>query len=94
MDDATHALSAAKARLDSARASLEDAREELSHTLIKAPYSGIVTKRHVEPGETVQPGMELMTGVSLNKLRVNVNVPQSLISKIRRYGKAYVFTEV
>ena len=94
MDDATHALSAAKARLDSARASLEDAREELSHTLIKAPYSGIVTKRHVEPGETVQPGMELMTGVSLNKLRVNVNVPQSLISKIRRYGKAYVFIEV
>ena len=92
MDEAKHALSAAKARLDSARASLEEAREQLSHTRIKAPYSGIVTKRHVEIGETVQLGAKLMTGVSLDNLRVNVDVPQSLIKKIRRYNKAFVYT--
>jgi len=92
MDDATHALSAAKARLESARASLDEAREQLSYTLVKAPYSGIVTERHVEVGETVQPGAKLMTGVSLDKLRVNVDVPQSLINKIRDYNKAYVYT--
>ena len=93
MDDATHALSAAKARLDSARASLEEAREQLSYTRVKAPYSGIVIERHVEVGETVQPGAKLMTGVSLDKLRVNVDVPQSLINKIRQFGKAFVYTE-
>jgi len=93
MDEATHALSAAKARLDSARASLDEAREQLSYTRVKAPYSGIVTERHVEVGENVQPGMKLMTGVSLDQLRVNVDVPQSLIRKIRTYGKAYVYTE-
>ncbi|MDT8281455.1 MAG: efflux RND transporter periplasmic adaptor subunit, partial [Gammaproteobacteria bacterium] len=92
MDEATHALSAAKARLDSARASLDEAREQLSYTQVKAPYSGIVTERHVELGETVQPGTRLMTGVSLDKLRVNVDVPQSLIKKIRQYGKAFVYT--
>lgn len=93
MDDATHALSAAKARLESARANLEEAREQLSHTRIKAPYSGIVTQRHVEVGETVQLGAPLMTGVSLDKLRVNVDVPQSLINKIRRYNKAFVYND-
>ncbi len=93
MDEATHALSAAKARLDSARASLEEAREQLSYTKVTAPYSGIVTERHVEIGETVQPGAKLMTGVSLDTLRVNVDVPQSLISKIRVYGKAFVYTD-
>ncbi len=93
MDDATHALSASKARLESARANLEQAREQLSHTRVKAPYSGIVTQRHVEVGETVQPGAKLVTGVSLDKLRVNVNVPQSLINKIRVYGMAYVHTD-
>jgi RND family efflux transporter MFP subunit len=93
MDDATHALSAAKARLDSAQASLEEAREQLSYTRVKAPYSGIVTKRHVEVGETVRLGSSLMTGVSLDKLRVNIDVPQSLISKIRQYGKAFVYTD-
>ena len=93
MDDAKHTLSAAKARLDSARASLEEAREQLSYTEVKAPYSGIVTERHVEVGETVQLGSPLMTGVSLDKLRVNIDVPQSLISKIRQYGKAFVYTD-
>lgn len=94
MDEATHALSAAKARLESARASLEEAQEQLSYTKVKAPYSGIVTERHVETGETVQTGAKLMTGVSLDKLRVNVDVPQSLINKIRVYGKAFVYTDV
>lgn len=93
MDEATHALSASKARLESARANLAEAREQLSYTRVKAPYSGIVTQRHVEVGETVQPGAKLMTGVSLDKLRVNVDVPQSLINKIRVYGKAYVYTD-
>ncbi len=93
MDDATHALSAAKARLESARANLEEAREQLSHTRIKAPYSGIVTERHVEVGETVRLGAPLMTGVSLDKLRVNVDVPQSLINKIRLYNKAFVYND-
>ncbi len=92
MDEATHTLSAAKARLDSARASLDEAREQLSYTQVKAPYSGIVTQRHVEVGETVQPGTKLMTGVSLDKLRVNVDVPQNLIKKIRQYDKAFVYT--
>ena len=91
MDAAKHALSAAKARLESARASLEESREQLSYTRVKAPYSGIVTKRHVEVGENVQPGARLITGVSLEKLRVNVDVPQSLINKIRQYEQAYVY---
>lgn len=93
MDEATHNLSAAKARLESTRANLDEAHEQLSYTRVKAPYSGIVTQRHVEVGETVQPGHKLMTGVSLDKLRVNVDVPQSLINKIRVFGKAFVFTE-
>ncbi len=93
MDEATHALAAAKARLQSARASLEEAQEQLSYTKVTAPYSGIVTERHVEVGETVQTGAKLITGVSLDKLRVNVDVPQSLINKIRIYGKAFVYTD-
>lgn len=90
MDDVKHALAAAKARLESATANLEEAREQLSYTRVKAPYSGIVTKRHVEVGEAVQPGTKLMTGVSLDELRVNVDVPQSLIEKIRLHDTAFV----
>lgn len=91
MDEAKHALSAAKARLEAARATLAAAREQLSYTRVTAPYSGIVTRRHVEAGESVQPGTPLLTGVSLDKLRVNVDVPQNLVARVRQYGKAYIY---
>ncbi len=90
MDNARYNLSAAKARLDAAQASLSEAREQLSYTRVVAPYSGIVTARQVEVGEAVRPGTKLMTGISLDKLRININVPQSLITTLRHYAKAFV----
>lgn len=88
----------AKASLDRAlaqrkatRAAMEQAQEALDHTVIRAPYSGIVVKRLVEVGETAHPGEPLMTGLSLEKLRVVVNLPQSLIYSVRQYHKAYVW---
>jgi multidrug efflux pump subunit AcrA (membrane-fusion protein) len=64
------------------------ARESLGYTTINAPYSGIVLQRHVQLGETVQPGKPLMTGFSLDELRVVANVPQRLIVPVRQYKQA------
>ena len=90
MDAATAALEAAKARLDAAQAQVTQAKEQLGYTTIIAPYSGIVLERHVELGESVQPGKPLMTGFSLEELRVVANIPQRLIMPVRQYSKARV----
>lgn len=90
MDEAEAGLKAAKARREAAEAGLRQAREQLDYTQVRAPYSGIVTKRHVELGETANPGQPLMSGISLNELRVKVDVPQSLINGIRESGQARV----
>lgn len=90
LDEARAQLQATTARLDASQAGLTQAQEQLSYTQVIAPYSGIVIERHVEPGEVVQPGMALVTGISLDQLRVNVAVPQSLINKLRQYGKAAI----
>jgi RND family efflux transporter MFP subunit len=82
LDNATASLKAAQARLEAAEAGLLQAKEQLGYTRLKAPYTGIVTQRHIEVGEIAHPGQPLITGLSLDKLRVNVNIPQSLISKI------------
>ena len=82
---------ASKARLEAAKAALALANEQLGHTLVRAPYSGIVTKRHVEVGEIAQVGQSVMSGLSLESLRVNVPVPQSLINAVRIIGRARVF---
>jgi multidrug efflux pump subunit AcrA (membrane-fusion protein) len=49
-----------------------------------------VTERHVQVGETAQPGQRLMSGLSLEQLRVVVDVPQTLIRQVRAIGKARV----
>ncbi|MEJ2528909.1 MAG: efflux RND transporter periplasmic adaptor subunit [Gammaproteobacteria bacterium] len=90
LDQANANLKAATAQKKAAQAGFEQAEEQLRYTEIRAPFSGIVTQRHIEVGETAHPGQKLMSGLSLEKLRVNVNVPQSLVAVIRSDGKAKI----
>jgi RND family efflux transporter MFP subunit len=90
MDKASADLKSARARQEAARAGLAQSSEQFDYTRIKAPYSGIVTERHVQVGEMASPGQQLMSGISLDQLRVSVNVPQSLIPTIRKLRKARI----
>lgn len=91
LDEATANREAAVARLNAARAGLESAREGVAYTEIRAPYAGVVTKRLVQVGETVSPGTPLMSGLSLQFLRVTVDVPQSIVDQVRRIKQGAVY---
>lgn len=82
------ALDKASARYKSAKARLEQANEALENTIVRAPYSGIVVKRHIEIGELAKPGQPLMTGLSLETLRANIALPQDLVKIVREKKKA------
>lgn len=90
-DQAQANRNAAAARLESARAGVMSAEEQLEYTVVRAPYAGIVSRRHVEVGELVRPGAPLMSGLSLESVRVIVDVPQSMLDPIRTIGKANVY---
>ena len=90
MDKAEAARKAARARLEAARAGVEQASEQLEYTVVRAPYSGIVTERHVELGEVAAPGRPLMSGISLERLRIGARVPQRLIEAVRMHGRGRV----
>jgi RND family efflux transporter MFP subunit len=90
MDQARAAYESAKAREEAARAALDQAREQFDHTVVHAPYSGIVVARQVEIGETATVGQPLMTGLSLEHLRVAVEVPQEYIDTLRANRAARV----
>lgn len=91
MDRAEADLKSANARLDSAQANLEQAQEQLEYTQIRAPYSGIVTRRHIELGEVASPGSPVMSGISLEQLRVIIDVPQSAIPAVRERGEIKIY---
>ncbi len=92
-DQAKANREAAQARLNAARSGVATAKEQLEYTVVRAPYAGIVAKRHVELGELVSPGQPLITGLSLQSLRVNVDVPQSMFHAVRTIGKAFVYID-
>jgi RND family efflux transporter MFP subunit len=92
-DQALAARDAAAARAAAARSAVATAEQQLEYTLVRAPYAGIVTERHVEVGEAVSVGQPLMSGLSLESLRVVVNLPQQVAARVREHRKAYVLTD-
>jgi membrane fusion protein, multidrug efflux system len=90
MDRATADLQSARARVEAADGALLAARERYENTLVRAPFEGIVVERHVELGEMATVGTPLMTGLSLEHLRVVVDVPQSDVGALRGGGEAWV----
>lgn len=81
---------AAQARVSSLIAGAGQASTERSFATIVAPYSGVVSARHVEVGEMATPGKPLMTGFDPSSLRVVANLPQTQLAAIQATGKAWV----
>ena len=91
LDEATANRDAAVARLAAARALESAAAEGVAYTEVRAPYAGIVTRRHVQVGESVAPGSPLLGLSSPGKLRVVVEVPQQWVAAVREGGKASIW---
>jgi RND family efflux transporter MFP subunit len=92
-DQALASNDAAKARVAAARSGVESAKQQAEYTLVRAPYAGIVTERHVEVGEAVRVGQPLMSGLSLETLRVVVDLPQQVAARVREHLQAFVLTD-
>lgn len=97
LDQALAQRDAAQAALSSAQAQWRQIGQQFDYTVVRAPYAAIVTRRFVQVGEAVQAGppvpQPLIAVQSLEKLRVNVQVPQGAAVEIRRYGRAAVLAD-
>lgn len=89
-DQASANRDAAVARAAAAQAALAAAREGVRHTEVRAPWAGVVARRHIEAGETVQPGTPLLSALSLRELRVNVDLPRNLAGIVRARPRAAI----
>ncbi len=90
IDQARAARDTAVANVAAARAQLAQAGQQTDYTVVRAPYAGIVSRRDVEPGETVAPGQPLMVLYAPGALRIQVDVPQSVADAIRKSARARV----
>lgn len=78
------------AAVETARAQLVQAERQTDYTVVRAPFSGLVSARHVEPGESVVIGQPLLTVYSPDALRIQVQVPQSEAAAVGVSRRAHV----
>lgn len=73
------------AALDQARGQVQQAKINLAYTDIKAPFTGVVTARLVDPGALVGAGSatKLATIVQIDPIYVNFNVNEQQVLQIR-----------
>ncbi len=69
-------LDMARAKRDMSKATLQKLETLQSYTEIRAPFSGTITERFVDPGAFVQQG-KIVSMVDASKVRVLVDIPES-----------------
>lgn len=90
LDKAEADHKAAEARFKATLAGAGAAQTERSFATIVAPYSGVVSARHVQLGEMAAPGKPLLTGFDPAGLRVVATVPSSQVPAIQAGAKARI----
>lgn len=83
VDRASGKVKASEAQVKNAEGALRRARQQLDYTVVKAPFGGVVSERHVELGEAVNPGTPLMSGFDPDQLRISVEIPQDIAAQVQ-----------
>ncbi len=82
-DNAESSLEVAKGNLQAAEAQLRVAQNALRDAIATAPLSGVVAKRHVQPGEKVAFDSPLVTVVDLKEMELQALVPSGDIPELK-----------
>lgn len=73
----------ARARRDQAAAQVASFRKKLSDCTIVAPVAGTITRRFVERGETVTPGMPIARIADLSRMNVTIYISEAELPRIK-----------
>lgn len=84
-------IDAQRAQLAQAQAAVRALDATLANLTIRAPFDGVVTVRHREPGEIVPPGSTVLTLTNLDDRWVRIYIPEDRIGLVR-IGQAATIT--
>ncbi len=73
-------INAATARIGEFHAKLQMRQQDLEDAVIRAPFSGVVTRRHVSPGAFVRVGEPVVTLIDDEQLEIEAEVSSDRLS--------------
>jgi membrane fusion protein (multidrug efflux system) len=75
---------------DAAKANYKLIKARYERTFIKAPFSGFVDVKYGEVGETVMPGLPIVSLVNMNIIKVEAGIPENYVNKVRKGSKVEI----
>jgi HlyD family secretion protein len=86
-------VAAQRASVKAAEAAAREVEARLAQATVTAPFSGRVTLRHREPGETVQPGQPVLTVMDPDDRWVQIYVPEDRIGTVSIGQRAVITSD-
>jgi HlyD family secretion protein len=86
-------IEAQRAQLAQAEAAVRTIDAILANMVIRAPFDGLVTVRHREPGEIVQAGSPILTIMNPNDRWVRIYIPENRIGAVQMGQSATITTD-
>lgn len=74
----------AEAMMLQIKSKIDEIDVHLLDTKSTAPFDGVIVKKLVEAGDTVQPGQELLVFAKSNHLSLEVNIPVNLMMGVQK----------
>jgi RND family efflux transporter MFP subunit len=83
-----------KLALESLEIQKKQLQKQINSATIKAPFSGVITKKFIDLGSVVGPGIPLFEITDVSSLKLTVYVPEAEIMKFSKSQKVIVNADV
>lgn len=77
-----------------ARSRLDAAKLDVSRTVIRAPFDGVIAQRNVQIGQRIAAGTAIMTVVPVDRMYVDANYKEGQLRKVKVGQKAELTAEL
>jgi RND family efflux transporter MFP subunit len=93
VDRRREAVNKAQADIQSLQAAVDAAKDQLSYTYLRAPFSGVISRRYVDNYQEVRAKQPIVSLDDISYLEILVDVPEIVMASVREGGPVKAVAE-
>lgn len=82
LDDISTMYEIARANMEALEAGLREVDEMLGYTVIRAPFDGTISRKHLKEGDMATPGHPIVSIADPEALKITATVPEHIINRV------------
>lgn len=93
VDRRREAVNKAQADIQSLQAAVDAAKDQVSYTYLRAPFSGVISRRYVDNYQEVRAKQPIVSLDDISYLEILVDVPEIVMASVREGGPVKAVAE-